>query len=317
MIETLQRWAVDRGYRVAWGPAEVLDEACAAVAACHARGELDERFWDEELAAIAGPGAVPGGGSVVVVAVPAPAHSIAFERPDGRLDAVVPPTYVRYRARFEDVRRDLAAHGLPGARIEHLDAPLKSVAACLGLVRYGRNNIAYAEGLGSYIQLCGFWSDAELPARPPLPPHLLDECATCGICAALCPTGAITDERVLLHAERCLTRANESEGEWPRWATAESHGCLIGCLACQRACPANPALPIEDSGLVFSTNETAALLAARPGSTLPGEAGVARKLAWLGLSAPPAVLGRNLGALLAGDGAAASGASGPGVAAGC
>lgn len=308
MIETLQRWAADRGYRVAWGPTGVLAEARTALATCHARGELDERFWDEELAALADPASVPGGGSVVVVAIPAPAFSIAFERPGGRLAAVVPPTYVRYRARFEDVRRDLAGFGLPGARVEHLDGPLKPVATRLGLVRYGRNNLTYAEGLGSYVQLCGFWSNAELPARPLLSPRLLDECATCGICAALCPTGAIADERMLLHAERCLTRANECPGEWPRWAGDGPHDCLIGCLACQRACPANPELPVEDSGLVFSEDETAALLAARPESTLPGEAGVARKLAWLGLSAQPDVLGRNLRGLLGHDDAPTPGA---------
>ena len=41
-------------------------------------------------------------------------------------------------------------------------APIKTVAAMLGLVRYGRNNIAYADGIGSYLQLCGYITDARL-----------------------------------------------------------------------------------------------------------------------------------------------------------
>lgn len=305
MIETLERWAEERGFRVAWGPTAVLAEARAAIAACHARGELDEGFWGEELASLTAPTPVRVGGTVVVLAVPTPAYAVAFDSPQGRIEATVPPTYLRYRARFEQVRQDLAVHGLPGARVEHLDGPLKSVAARLGLVRYGRNNVTYAEGLGSYVQLCGFWTDAELPWRALQAPRLLDECETCRVCEALCPTGAIDGQRVLLHAERCLTRANEGAGDWPQWAGDGAHGCLIGCLACQRACPANPELPVEDSGLVFSEDETAALLTARPGSTLPGEAGVGRKLAWLGLSAQPEVLGRNLRALLARDSASA------------
>jgi epoxyqueuosine reductase len=298
MIETLQGWAKERGYRVGHGPVEVLAQARAAVAGCQERGEVDRAFWDEVREALLVGEPAPYLRTIVVVAVPTPAFLVSFEPPEGRLDAVLPPTYVRYRARFEEVRQDLAAHGLPGSRVEHLGGPIKSVAARLGLVRYGRNNVTYADALGSYIQLCGFLTDAELPAHPAFEsPRLLEECASCRICEAACPTGAIGADRVLLHAERCLTRANESDDDWPAWVDEDAHACLVGCLACQRPCPANPGLPVVESGVRFSAAETDALLHSDDPTNHPRQGGIAKKLAWLGLSYQERTLGRNLHAL--------------------
>jgi epoxyqueuosine reductase len=298
MIETLHRWTAERGYRVGYGPVEVIDQARADVTGHHERGALDQGFWDGVLAAFVEPRPAQLSGAVVLVAVPAPAYLVAFEHPEGRLEALLPPTYFRYRATFEEVRQDLAANGLPGARVEHVDPPVKSVAARLGLVRYGRNNVTYADSLGSYIQLCGFVTDAVLPAPPGSePPRLLDVCASCGICEAACPTGAIGGDRTLLHAERCLTYANEDAGDWPDWVGDDAHSCLVGCLECQRSCPANPELPVVATGMSFSAAETAALLHPDGSAGRPREVGIALKLAWLGLSYRESVLGRNLRAL--------------------
>ncbi len=300
MLEQLLEWARERGYRVAWGPGRLAGEAASEVRGRRARGELDEGFWAEVLVTIAGDrGAVEG--TVVVVAVPRPAHRVRFELPDGPFPAVLPPTYVRYRETFEDVRQDLERNGLPGARVDFLPGPLKPLAARLGLVRYGRNNITYAPGLGSFIQLCAFATDAALPEEPGAEtrgPALLDECEGCGACLSACPTGAIGDDRVLLSAHRCLTRANEGEGGWPEWAPGWAHACLLGCLACQQACPANPPLTIEETGVTFSAVETRGLLEAAEAGAGSAGSGARIKLAWLGLDYPSAVLGRNLRALL-------------------
>ena len=68
-------------------------------------------------------------------------------------------------------------------------------------------------------------------------------------------------DRVLLHAERCLTYINENPGPWPTFVPTRAHHCLLGCLLCQRSCPANSKLPIESTGVAFSREETEALLA--------------------------------------------------------
>lgn len=301
MIDRLQSWADDRGYRVAWGGAEVVERARAELVARRESGELDADFCRDELEFLFGTDDVGPLPTVLMVAMPRPAHRVGFDLGDGRLDALLPPTYLRYRATFEDLRQDLTAHGLPGARVELLTAPLKTVAGMLGLIRYGRNNISYAEGIGSYVQLCGFLTDAPLPADQGARgegPELLAECADCTICQSACPTEAIAADRVLLHAERCITLANENPGEWPDSIPRRSHHCLVGCLACQRACPVNPKLRIEDTGVCFSAAETRSLLDCDGSPGRNAESGIRTKLAWLGQPGLEPVLGRNLRALL-------------------
>lgn len=290
---------------MAWGPAATVLDARREVSERHARGELEEEFFHEELESLAASGIETGDAAVVMVAKPVPAHLLHFRVHGRRVEALLPPTYVRYRATFEDVRQDLARNGLPGAMVEHLDWPLKAVAARVGLVRYGRNNVAYVPGLGSYVQLCGFLTDAALPASEPVAPALLDECASCGACSSACPTGAIDEDRVLLRGERCLTHLNERAGPWPAWVPTSAHLCLLGCLACQQACPANDELEVVDIGLEFSEEESRVLLGGLPESRGSAECGIRFKLSWLGQPNVEEVLGRNLRALLDAQGGSA------------
>jgi epoxyqueuosine reductase len=275
-------------------------EARKEIGARRRSGDLAEGLYHAELAAFVEEEPPGAGATIVVVAKPRPASRVSFELEDGPFDAVLPPTYARYRATFEDVRQDLAAHGLPGAHLELLAGPLKAVAARLGLVRYGRNNLTYAPGAGSYIQLCGYVTDVRLePAGPEAAgPCLLDQCEGCSACRRACPTKAIDANRMLLHAERCLTFVNENPGAWPDWVPRRAHRCLIGCLLCQRACPANPKLTVEETGLCFSAAETRALLDSDPVADRRGGTGIRAKLAWLGQPYAEPVLGRNLRALL-------------------
>jgi epoxyqueuosine reductase len=297
----LRKWADDRGYRIAWGPAEVVERARTEVVSRRERGELDAAFYDDHIEELLDNDLSPSGETVIAVAVPRPAHRVAFEIGSSCFDALLPPTYVHYRQTFEEVRKDLAENGLSGSRVERLVAPIKTVAALLGLVRYGRNNITYAEGIGSYLQLCGYITDAKLAIPEDASargPRLLPECDGCNVCLATCPTKAIEEDRVLIRAERCITLANENPGEWPTFAPPRSHHCLLGCLRCQRSCPANPKLRITHSGVRFSADETARLLDGDEAADDRTEYGIRTKLADLDQSNARPVLGRNLRALL-------------------
>lgn len=303
MVESLQRWARRRGYQVAWGLPTALRAARDDVLSRRRSGELDSAFFEANLASFDAGDTPPwdGPATVVVVVMPRPVHTVAFTIGGQSVEAVFPPTYVRYQPLFEEVRQELQQHGLPGARVERVNVPLKSLAARLGLVRYGRNNVTYAPGIGSYFQLFGYLTDAALPLPPGWQPHepeLLPECADCPVCGAVCPTGAIGADRVLLHAERCLTLINENPGAWPDWIPASAHNCLLGCLHCQRHCPANGDLPVESTGVVFTAEETAALLGADGGNEGPAWDGIRAKLDQLGQPNQEPVLGRNLRALL-------------------
>jgi epoxyqueuosine reductase len=312
MQHHLQEWATERGCQIAWGSGSVVVDAKAEIAMLATAGRLDSEFFSSDLAAEVAPEEPRPGRSVVMIATPSPAHRVTFNlraSGGGKLEAILPPTYFRYQTSAEDIRQDLALHGLPGSKVDHLHGPHKAIAARLGLVRYGKNNLTYAPGLGSYLRLRGYWTDAELPASNVLAgPALLPECEGCEKCRKACPTGAIGSDRLLLRAQRCLTRANENLGDWPDWAASARHHCLVGCLLCQRVCPANPPLPVEDSGLEFSAEETKALLE-HPQSPTPGlEASIRHKLTWLGPVYLEKALGRNLAALVRSMPAASSSA---------
>jgi epoxyqueuosine reductase len=141
--------------------------------------------------------------------------------------------------------------------------PKKLLAVCSGLGAYGKNNICYVDGMGSFIRLAAFYSD--LPCEEDIwrEPQMMDACQRCSACINKCPTGAIPQDRFLLRAERCITYHNEKPGHvpFPAWLDPAWHNCLVGCMTCQRICPKNKDFlhKVED-GATFSQEETAILL---------------------------------------------------------
>jgi epoxyqueuosine reductase len=303
MAKDLKAWAERRNWAVEWGPASLADEVRSELAERRRTGEVAPSFAERWLKRFDAP--PDEGGTAIVVAVPRPAHRIRFATPAGEIAAVVPPTYIGDSEVAAAVRRELASFlelGTDEAR--PLQAPLKAVAVRLGLARYGRNNIAYVPGMGSYVELVGAHLDSTLdvPRGWRLHPYaLMPECETCDACRSACPAGAMGEDRVLLHAERCLTNYNELPGDWPDWLDPAWHNCLLGCLYCQNACPQNVGrLTMEEADVSFDLEETAALAADAPVQTGPVGDRVTERVARLGLTDYDAVLGRNLRALLAG-----------------
>ncbi len=329
----VQQWATRRGYAAALGCPAVVEAVRAEVETRLAHGELDRRFYRTSLAAFRYLTGLESAekGTLIVLAVPRPAHRLSFQLPpgwqpdarsggsaapagqSGLFQVLVPPTYRGYGALPHALRDEMltgSAGGdgpLPtGARLFPLYAPLKNVAARLGLVTYGRNNVTYLPGRGSYHQLVGFLTDAEL-ADYPLPgsPAPSPDCEGCRACAQACPTGAIASDRFLLRAERCLTFLNEGAGRFPDWVPSSAHNCLVGCLVCQKVCPQNKGrLAVVDLEPAFTEEETAVVLAAARAGSNARSGRVwrevkARLAAW-GLPGYEGNLARNLLACLEG-----------------
>ena len=304
MISHLSKWAAQRGYQVACGGVGVLYEAQAELARRRSTGELDANFYtgnldffryehsSENIADVK---------AVIVVAVPRPAHRLSFELEAESIEVTLPPTYVRYSALFKEVRDDITAE-IPELRghLEVLVAPLKSVACRLGLVTYGRNNLIYIPEWGSYFQLMGYVTDEDVGITDdwcPKPLSVMPECENCGICSSACPTGAINEERVLLHAELCTTLFSEQLGDLNHELSAD---CLFGCLTCQQVCPANSGLlQVEPAGVTFDRRETETILSGHDATAQDRTESVARKLTVLGLTEQP-LIGRKLARLIAG-----------------
>jgi epoxyqueuosine reductase len=302
--EAIAAWAKERSYRVAAGTAADLEKALAALQKRRDAGEIDRAFYRDTLeqSTCMEGSVLTNPRSVLVVAVPCPAHVLSFSVGGREIATILPPTYVRYRKLFEDVRDELRAV-LTGfeCRLEILGAPLKALGNRLGLLSYGRNNIGYIDGLGSYFQLVGLALDTPIEGKR-LPvgcaQKLLPRCKDCRICAKACPTGAIDKERILLHAEKCYTLFSESPSPFPKGLKPPSPKCLIGCLRCQQVCPEDKKLLCyEKAAVSFDEEETKAFLnlAAESGQTVDR---VRRKFRKLGLSEGLPVFSRNLERLL-------------------
>ena len=303
MIERVLREVKVAGWRAAIMPFSSRAEATRGIALRHARGELDEAFYAERVAYLAAEfdSEIPNPRSLFAVAVPDRPVRVRFTFEEKTLEAIVPPTYIHGersdRAVEERIRKLLAPAGSSVARAR---GPRKAMLALSTLGHYGRNNLVYAAGLGSYHRPVVLVSDVpceEVPRREE--PKALPRCSTCKACLAACPTHAIGEDRFLVHAERCLTFWNEKPPDvpFPSWVRPEWHNALVGCLRCQEVCPENRTF-IESivEGPSFDEEATRAFLAGASKKDLPVE--VQEMLDEWDLADFLDVLPRNLGALV-------------------
>ena len=159
-----------------------------------------------------------------------------------RYPIVISPQYFDDGVTIESVkaavRRDVVKD--PSARLEPARGlHLKLLAARSGLGRYGRNNLCYVEGMGTFLALLAFLTDAPELEDSWQEPALLEACRECAICYGICPSNAIRREDFVIDAGRCITLYNEVDGKFPTWILPSMHNALMGCMKCQTGCPEN------------------------------------------------------------------------------
>jgi len=180
--------------------------------------------------------------SLIIVAVAQSPQIATFQHRGQTRTTVIPPGYYDDGVKLEDymkvVREDIVRD--PKARIELAGRVfIKQAAVRSGLGTYGRNNICYVDGMGSFLALVPFLTNVEFPQDHWRKPTLLAECAQCDICYSACPTGAITRENFVIDAGKCISLFNEVPGEFPNFILPSMHNSLMGCMKCQDKCPAN------------------------------------------------------------------------------
>ncbi len=229
-----------QGFRARTVSISHLPELEDAIAVRRANGEFAEDFDRERLQdfLFAPPPSLPEARTIIIAAFPQPKIEVIF-RHEGRITSlVIPPTYHQApNAEAEELLKGILRPA--GYRLARTSLPLKLLAVRSGLGRYGRNNICYVPGMGSYHRLMAFYTDNPAPEECWRPVELMESCAVCQACIENCPMGALVADRFLLRAERCLTYLNEKPGEFPAWARPSAHHALVGCLHCQDVCPEN------------------------------------------------------------------------------
>ena len=279
-----------------------LDDLRESIAAHQRGGAFDAEFYKERLAwfDFSPPAALPEARSLIVMAVKQPQVRVTFTWQGRPVPTLVPPTYLHGQETDRQMHDSLAeVLGPAGYRAVPAALPEKLLAVHSGLAAYGRNNITYVAGLGSFHRPAAFYSDLPCDEGDWQPVRMLERCEDCRACLRRCPTGAISAERFLLHAERCIVYHNEKPGAvpFPAWLEPAWHNCLVGCMHCQTVCPENKAVAgwIED-GPAFSAEETELLAAGTPPDQLP--AALVHKLRESDLLDMVDILPRNMKVLL-------------------
>lgn len=240
---------------------------------------------------------MPEARSVIVMAHPHYSSKLEFIYNSRRHEVVMPPTYIGSAMLMKAeaaLERILATNEFS---IKYARLPLKLLAARTGLSRYGRNNIAYVEGMGSYHRLFAYYTDYQCQSDELTDITTMQECSSCKVCLNACPTGCIDESRFLIHAENCITYFNEVERDFPTWLRKDWHNAIVGCMKCQTKCPVNsPYKNKLENEFVFEQDETAAILAKTPFDGL--SASTRMKLEALDMKNYYNVLKRNLSVLI-------------------
>lgn len=292
----------EKGWRISTVSTVHLSELQAEIEKRRKQDQFDAELYNEYLSQFkfAPPEDLPNAKSLIAVAMPRPPTKATFTWNGKQQSFILPPTYTAYDEKRIEVERLVAqVVGKEGYRIATPILPLKLLATRSGLAEYGRNNITYVSGMGSFQRLTAIYSDMPCEDDHWQEPRMMKRCENCDLCRKACPTGAISQDRFLLKAERCLTYHNEKKSNvpFPDWIKPSWHNCIVGCLTCQRACPENkPFLQSMGECAEFSLQETRRLLKGTAREQVPTS--TMNKLQLLSLTDYFDELPRNLSVLL-------------------
>jgi epoxyqueuosine reductase len=291
-----------QGYHVRAIPYRHVGEIRELYTTLHDNGTLTPDVYDYVIQYIdfQPPAEMPEPASVIILAIGnRPHRTLSFQWKGRQVSTVLPNAYIpgikKREEAWEDVGQALAGYGYRWVRAS---LPQKTLAVRSGLARYGRNNISYVEGLGNFHRIMVFYTDMPCTEDPWQESRMLDRCQSCRACQKACPTGAISGDRFLIHAERCVTFFNEKEPDvrFPDWMRPEMHTCLAGCLECQKICPENRSVMQYVEGDKFNEDETTLFLKGVTINDLPE--GMREKVERSELQDVLDVLPRNLQVLL-------------------
>ena len=189
---------------------------------------------------------VEGAKSAIVVAMNyggrEPAGPVArYARGDDYHDIMVE----RLRDLHRWIERELG-HAVAGKAYADTGPILeRDLARRAGLGWFGKNTMLISPRIGSFFFLGELLLDLELA---PDEPFASDHCGTCTRCLDACPTGALTEPR-LMDATTCVSYLTiELKGPIPDELRPKIGELLYGCDVCQTCCPYNVKFARELAG---------------------------------------------------------------------
>ncbi len=258
------------------------------------KGLLDRELYDTYLASFdfECQRAFSGARSLIIVCVPQPQVRVVFKWENHSFPAIIPPTY---SLSTDQQVADLLDSFFSSTKyhFKKVRLPEKLLAVRSGLAQYGSNNISYVPDMGSFYRPVVYISNFPCPADSWGKAAVLKFCETCNACLNACPTRAISSDRFQLYAERCLTFFNESTRDFPDWLSPAWHNSLMGCMICQKVCPANKdVVRWTETAATFDSEDTDLILNGVSKERLTRK--TLEKLNKLGMTEYYNVLGRNL-----------------------
>lgn len=256
------------GYLVRIVSVNRLRELQDEIRTSNQQGLFDQEFYQERITTLefnTSPLVMPHAKSIFIIAIPSLQCGVKFTLNGETKTLIFPPTYAGYDTIPRQIERHINSllAGTGYSARHSIRIPLKLLAVRSGLAVYGRNNITYVSGMGSFVHLIGLYSDFPCEQDEWQEAKMLDRCRNCRACLIKCPTNAIDSERFLIRAERCITFHNEkpSQVPFPKWLDPSAHNSLIGCMICQKYCPENRKFKDRVRILAeFSEEETTCLL---------------------------------------------------------
>lgn len=193
-------------------------------------------------------GNLPKANSIIVIAVPQPMIRIYFTLEGKRRAVIMPPMYLlnssveleeehKKISEVTSIIENILLH--KNLKAKKINLPCKLIASRSGLGQYGKNNICYINNENSFYWMGVYLSDMPCENDSWQKASIMDSCTSCNLCVKNCPTGAITNDRFLIHAGKCITLQNESEKDFPKWLNVKWNNSIIGCMRCQIICPVN------------------------------------------------------------------------------
>lgn len=276
-----------------------LEELREEIDGLRCEGKINEQVHEKYLSGsrFEKPEEIPDAKSIIVIAIPQGMALLDFISQGKHHRGVIPPTYI-----YEEIRNACSAilsrvFGGTGNKVARAVLPLKLLAVRSGLGKYGRNNICYVGGMGSFHRLEAFYTDYAFGVDNWQEKEMMDSCVNCFLCMKACPNNVIRTDRFLVHAERCLTFFNENEEPFPEWIDPRAHNAIVGCMKCQIACPKNRDF-ILAKGIseTFSEEDTWAILNGTPMDSLPE--GLSAKIKRVNMDGYYSMLPRNLTLLM-------------------